>query len=102
MLPAMSLDQRGTVYTVLFAFPGYPFLVTGPSGGCLSTLVEGEVFDVDLVMWEVEIRAVLLVLEGCSAVFVLPFVLILDVVGGQPIGDCELLEALDEFKVQCT
>ena len=61
LLPAEGLDQPGPVLLVDVALPADAVDVPGPPIGRAALAVQGEVFDVDVVVGEVEVGPVLAV-----------------------------------------
>ena len=100
MLPAVCLDQRGTVPGMNSPLPCHALRVAYPLGGRVAVLVEREVLDVYVILREIEVRLVLPALSRRRSPRVQGFIPEPDAMLGEVVGDHKLLVALDEIATQ--
>ena len=100
LLPAVGFDQCGAVFLVQVALPEDALAVVRPAGGGLAVGVEREMFDVDVVVGQIDVGLVL-AMAGIGGVDAIGrFVLEFDAVEGEEVGDFELFVALDLIAAQ--
>ena len=102
VLMAVGFDQVRPMSHVNATLPPDPVTVAGPVWRRAPVFVQREVFDVDVVVRKIEIRLVLSMLRGGGRLLVRSFVLEINSVHAQEIGDLHFFEALDLDARKCS
>ena len=98
LLPTVCFDQPRTVLAMDAALPVNALFVSRPRR--VAAPVEREVLDVDVVVWQVEIRLILSMSRIRRMERVRRLVFCPDTVECEEVGDHELFVALDQIAVQ--
>ena len=96
----MTLDEVRAIVAVQPAFPLDRLRIAAPVLRRSALPVQGEVFEVDVVLRQVEVRPVLLAPPVCRTLLVWPLVAELHPMFGQEVGDQHLLIAPDQVAVE--